>query len=173
MVARRNSPRARSAPMRVSDSFWALVKPLIPVKSRPPGQSYRREPGAGRKPIPARKAFTAITYILRTGSPWKALPKSFGSSSAIHRHFDMWHEAGLFLKLWQAGLAQHDEMEGIAWHWWKTDEPQDHLASASAAANRSKANRYTNVAPRIHERAWQPVLARRKRRNLRRNNSTE
>jgi hypothetical protein len=83
----------------------------------------------------------------------------------------MWHEAGLFLKLWQAGLAQHDELEGIAWHWWKTDASPDHLRSASAAANRSKTNRYTNATSAIRARAWQPVLARRKRRIVRRNNS--
>ena len=96
------------------------VEPLIPVRQRPPGQNQRR-PGGGRKPLAARKVFSAIVYVLRTGCQWKALPKEFGSASAIHKHFQQWHRAGLFLALWRSGLAEYDEMEGIAWDWQSVD----------------------------------------------------
>ena len=105
----------------VSDAFWAKVEPLIPVVTRPEGRQYRRKPGAGRPPMPARQIFSAIVYVLRTGCQWKALPREFGSASAVHTHFQRWRKECFFLRLWQAGLAEYDEMEGVAWDWQSID----------------------------------------------------
>lgn len=59
--------------------------------------------------------FEAIVYVLRTGCQWKALPKErFGSASAIHKRFLQWEAAGLFQSLRQAGLAEYEQMQGIA-----------------------------------------------------------
>jgi putative transposase len=69
----------------------------------------------------ARQVFAAIVYVLRTGIQWKALPCGFGSASAVHRHFQDWQKAGLFLKLWQAGLAEYDGMQGIGREWQSID----------------------------------------------------
>lgn len=81
-----------------------------------------RRPGAGRPPKPARLVFEAIVYVLRTGCQWKALPKErFGSASAIHKRFLEWEAAGLFEAVWKAGLAEYDQMEGIAWRWQSVD----------------------------------------------------
>lgn len=174
MGAARRASRRRSSPKRISDSFWALVKPLIPPKLRTSGKPYRREPGAGRKPIPARRVFAAITFVLRTGSPWKSLPRSFGSASAIHRYFDSWHAAGFFLKLWQAGLAEHEEMEGIAWQWQQSDAVDARAKPKSDSNSKPSHSPETiSLGQRIQRRAWQPSLARRQRRQVRRNNSSE
>ena len=82
---------------------WAKVEPLIPLPKRDPNKTYKRKPGAGRKPIAPRRVFEAIVYVLRTGCQWKALPKeTYGSPSAIHAHFMRWTEAGFFLSLWRA-----------------------------------------------------------------------
>lgn len=106
----------------VSDAFWAKVEPLIPEPKRETFRRYRRKPGGGRKPMPPRQIFEAILYVLRTGCQWKALPKErFGSPSAVHTHFMRWTKAGFFVALWQAGLAEYDEMEGIAWRWQSID----------------------------------------------------
>lgn len=72
--------------------------------------------------MPPRQILSAIIYVLRTGCPWKELPREFGSASAVHKHFQKWQQAGFFLDLWRAGLAEDDELEGIAWSWRKTDE---------------------------------------------------
>jgi len=37
--------------------------------------------------MPARQIFSAIVYVLRTGCQWKALPREFGSASAVMRTF--------------------------------------------------------------------------------------
>lgn len=164
MVPYPRIPAIRSAPQKISDEFWQEVEPLIPVKVRAEGQAYRRQPGAGRKPLPARKAFEAVVYVLRTGTPWKSLPKSFGSASAIHRHFDAWHAGGFFTKLWHAGLAEHEEMEGIAWQWQKTPEREAHddagFVRAGATPQRQAGEH--PVVQAIVRRDWQPALARRR-----------
>ncbi|MHB1287433.1 MAG: IS5 family transposase [Leptospirales bacterium] len=113
---------AKIQPSEVSDAFWERVEPLIPAKKRNPGQEYKRKPGAGRKSIDPRRVFEGIVYVLRTGIQWKALPKErFGSPSAIHRYFREWEQAGVFLALWKRGLAEYDDMEGIAWEWQSID----------------------------------------------------
>ena len=107
----------------VTDDFWERVEPLIPLRERPASKGYLRKPGAGRPPKPARQVFEAVVYVLRTGCQWKALPKErFGSASAIHKRFLEWEAAGVFESIWQAGLAEYDQMEGIAWRWQSMDD---------------------------------------------------
>jgi transposase len=53
----------------ISDQFWSKVEPLVPVREGAAQRSYRRAPGGGRKPMPARQIFAAIVYVLRTGVP--------------------------------------------------------------------------------------------------------
>ena len=74
----------------VSDEFWNRVEPLIPKRKRDTNVNYTRRQGGGRKPMPCRKVFEGIVYVLRTGIQWKALPIEFGSSSSIHAYFQEW-----------------------------------------------------------------------------------
>ncbi len=68
------------------------------------------------------KVLEAIVYVLRTGCQWKALPRSeFGSASSVHKYFLEWKKKGVFVKLWRKGLAEYDEMGGIAWSWQSID----------------------------------------------------
>jgi len=63
----------------------------------------------------SRIIFEGIIYVLRTGCQCKSLRKeSFGSASSIHKYFRLWLKAVLFVALWKAGLAECNEMEGIA-----------------------------------------------------------
>jgi hypothetical protein len=63
--------------------------------------------------MPPRQVFSAIVYVLRTGYQWKALPKEFGSASAVHKHFQKWHRAGFFLALWRSGPLDSSAMPAI------------------------------------------------------------
>lgn len=85
-------------------------------------KQYLRKRGAGRPAMPARQACEAIVYVLRTGVQWKALPKErFGSTSAVHKRFLDWEAVGFFEALWKAGLAEYEQMAGIAWRWQSVD----------------------------------------------------
>jgi hypothetical protein len=39
----------------------------------------------------------------------------------VHKRFLEWEKAGFFEALWKAGLAEYDQMEGIAWRWQSID----------------------------------------------------
>jgi transposase len=106
----------------VSDAFWNRVEPLVPVRQRSADKTYRRRACGGRKPKDARLVFEAIVHVLRTGCQWKALSaERFGSASAIHARFLEWEKAGFFEALWKAGLAEYDDLNGIAWRWQSID----------------------------------------------------
>ena len=125
----------------VSDVLWSRVEPLIPVPERGPTRIYQRKPGAGRKPLPARRVFAGILYVLRTGCHWKAVPRCLGSGSAIHACFQRWEQAGVFAALWRSGLADYDELAGIAWDWQSIDAAMVKAPLAQGAAGRNPTDR--------------------------------
>jgi len=150
----------------VSDAFWKKVEPLIPQPTRNPDKTYKRKVGGGRKPMPARQIFSAILYVLRTGCQWKALPKEkFGSPSAIHTHFMRWTHEGFFLTLWRAGLAEYDEMEGVAWSWQSIDGAlvKAPLAQEAVGRNPTDRGKKRDQAAFAGGRPWSPIIARRDR----------
>jgi transposase len=150
----------------ISDEFWAKVEPLIPPPPRKPASEYRRKPGGGRKPLPARQVFEAIVFVLRTGIQWRALPKErFGSPGSVHRYFQEWHRAGFFLRLWQAGLAEYDGMEGIAWEWQSIDGSmvKAPLAVEQVGPNPTDRGKKRQQAESFGGRAWYPAVTRRQR----------
>ena len=160
--------KARLESWVVSDAFWKRVEPLIPLRpSRSARRKFARKPGGGRKPKEARVVFEAIVYVLRTGCQWKALPSErFGSASAIHKRFLEWEKVGFFVALWQAGLAEYDDMEGIAWRWQSIDGAllKAPLAQESVGPNptdRGKKWKQANVAG---GRPWRPAVDHRDRR---------
>jgi transposase len=150
----------------VSDEFWKRVAPLIPIRQRLDKKQYLRKPGAGRKPKDPRLVFEGIVYVLRTGCQWKALPKErFGSASAIHARFLEWEQAGLFEGIWEAGLAQYDDLQGIAWRWQSIDgatmkAPMAQQAVGPNPTDRGKKRQQTASASRC---AWRPVVDHRHR----------
>jgi transposase len=149
----------------ISDEFWAKIEPLVPVPSRPKERVYKRKSGGGRKPLAARQVFSAIIYVLRTGCQWNAIPEKFGSSSSVHKYFLIWHKAGFFLQLWRAGLAEYDDMHGIAWEWQSIDGTMNKAPLALECVGRNPTDRgkkwtQTQLAD---GRQWNPFIARRER----------
>ena len=160
---------ARIQTWEISDEFWNLVEPLIPDSPRRPNKVYKRKPGGGRKPrYPTRSYFAAIVYVLRTGTIWNALPREkFGGlgSAAVHRKFQHWAAMGFFVKLWRRGLAEYDEMQGIAWEWQAADGAniEAPMAQESVGKNPTDRGKKWNQAKRSRRRAWCPLVDRRQR----------
>ena len=108
--------KKRVASWVVNDDFWARVETVGARPRAPGGRGIHAQGGGGREPKPARLVFEAVAYVLRTGCQWKTLPKErFGNASAIHKWFLEWERVGVFEAIWAAGLAEYDQMEGIAW----------------------------------------------------------
>jgi transposase len=156
----------RIASWEVSDSFWSRVEPLIPRQERVEEKTYKRKQGGGRKPIPPRRVFEGIIYVLRTGCQWKALPKDqFGSPSSIHGYFIRWMKAGFFFALWRAGLAEYDEMEGVAWEWQSVDGSivKAPMALETVGRNPTDRGKKRKQTACTGGRAWRPAVVSRNR----------
>jgi transposase len=145
----------------VSDELWDRVKTLIPKQKRMKKRRYLRRPGGGRKPMEPRKAFAGIVFVLRTGCQWKALPKAeFGSASSIHKYFLEWKRKGVFSRLWRKGLAEYDEMEGIAWSWQSIDGAvvKAPLALEAVGPNPTDRGKKWDQKKSSRRRNWNPAV---------------
>ncbi len=109
---------AKEPPWELSDALWARIEPWLPPE--PP--KTRKGCKVGDRPrVPARRVFAGILYVLRTGCQWKAVPPVYASGSTCHLWFQRWERAGVFRRLWRAGLAEYHELAGIAWRWQAAD----------------------------------------------------
>ena len=162
----KRAAKKRLPAWEVSDAFWQLVEPLLPARQRESGKDYVRKPGGGRKPKDARLVFEAIVYVLRTGCQWKALPSErFGSASAIHKRYLEWQKSGVFEALWKAGLAEYDDVEGIAWRWQSIDGAmmKAPLAQEAVGPNPTDRGKKWEQAPPVGGRPWRPAVDHRDR----------
>ena len=150
----------------ISDDFWTMVEPLLPDAQRNPKKKYKRTSGGGRKPLPKRRILEAIVFVARTGIQWKALPKEqFGAASSIHAYFQLWVKAGVFQAIWQAGLAEYDDMEGIAWVWQSADGGmiKSPLGQDAVGPNPTDRGKKWNKKINSSGRIWRPAFRVRER----------
>jgi transposase len=77
----------------VTDELWNEIKPLLPVE--PP------KPNGGRPRVPDRACLTGIVYVLRTGMPWRFVPRELGCGSGVTcwRRLHEWMQAGVWTKV--------------------------------------------------------------------------
>jgi transposase len=68
----------------VTDAEWAVIEPLLPVAKV--GRPLRHD---------RRVVLNAILYVLRTGCPWRYLPRDFPAWSSISYHFYKWRDLGV------------------------------------------------------------------------------
>ena len=76
----------------ISNELWAKLAPLLPGKVGDPGASGRDN----------RRFLEAVFWRVRTGSPWRDLPKDFGNWNSIFKRFRRWAKAGVFESLFNA-----------------------------------------------------------------------
>ena len=116
----------------IPDALWERIDLVIPI--------YEASPKGGRPRLPMRNVVTGILYVLATGSQWKAMPREFGSGSAIHAYFQAWVEEGVFEELWQLALSEYDALKGIDWKWQTMDGAMT-KAPLGGEKNRQKSDR--------------------------------
>ncbi len=80
-------------PSDMSDGEWARLKPLIPGA----------KPGGRPRTTNMREAINAILYILRTGCPWRYLPRDCGfpPRSTVYNIFRNFQKDGVWSALWE------------------------------------------------------------------------
>jgi putative transposase len=114
---RERTPNNRTTTgFRITDDLWMVLQPLLPKRVN----THRF--GGGRPRVADRDCASAIFYVLRTGCQWQALDQTdLCAHSTAHDRFQEWVEAEVFVKLWQAGVARFEEIEGIDWDWLAMD----------------------------------------------------
>ncbi len=135
-----------TAGFRVSDELWAVLEPLLP--KHPNTHRF----GGGKPRTPDRQCADAIFYVLRTGCQWGALDATgLCPHSTAHDRFQQWVKAGVFLRLWQLGVEQFDDLKGLDWSWLSMDGAMT-KAPLGGEKNRTQSDR-----PRQMRRQTQPA----------------
>lgn len=75
----------------------------IQWKTLPP-----QKPKTGRPAHDHRTIIDGILWILRTGAPWRDLPKRYGPRRTVASRFCRWRRAGIWERLFAAVQAQAD-----------------------------------------------------------------
>ena len=141
---------------RMPGWLWERIEPLLPP--RPPHPL-----GCHNPRVPDRDAMDAILLVLRTGMQWNALNATgICSSSAAHRRFQEWEQAGVFHEIWRQGLLDYDEQVGIDWAWLCCDgatgkAPLGGEATGPNPTDRAKGGRnvrFSHTSPGWRARPW-------------------
>jgi transposase len=78
-------------PSDLTDPEWARLEPLIPAA----------EPGGRPRKTNMRAAMNAIVYLLRTGCPWRYLPRDgFPPRSTVYNIFRKFQRDGAWEEIW-------------------------------------------------------------------------
>lgn len=102
-VHRRIAPE-QTYPSCLTDAEWALVRDI-----------FEREAGGRGLPprVDRRRLVNACIYVVRTGCPWRMLPKEFARWQNVYRTFRRWSEQGKFERMhdrlraqWRARLGR-------------------------------------------------------------------
>jgi transposase len=93
----------------VLDDLWEAIEPLLPPE--PP------KPKGGRPRVSERAALGGIIFVLRTGCPWRLLPKVLGSGSGTTcwRRLRDWQAAGVWERLHTKLLNWLGDEAAIDW----------------------------------------------------------
>jgi putative transposase len=76
----------------LTDAEWKQLKPLIP-EALPGGRSRKTD---------MRAAMNAIFYLLRTGYPWRFLPRDeFPPRSTVYNIFRKFQKDGVWEAIWE------------------------------------------------------------------------
>ena len=76
--------------MMIRDKDWEKIQPLLLG-------------GVGKQGRPSKNArliVEGIFWVLRTGVPWRDLPKDFGSWKTIYNTFNRWTKNGVWENIW-------------------------------------------------------------------------
>ena len=93
----------------MSDKLWQIIEPLLPPEPS-------KDKG-GRPRVPARAVLCRLIYVLKTGIPWRSLPKQLGYGSGVTRwrRLREWQKAGVFILLFRNLLDRLGRCGTIDW----------------------------------------------------------
>lgn len=105
--------------------MWVRLKPLFPAERGRPGRPW----------CDHRRVVGGIVWILRTGAPWRDLPRVFGSWQSVYGRFNRWCKDGTWQRVHQSLLRAADEAGALDKDLWFVDGTSVR-ASRSASGGR-------------------------------------
>jgi putative transposase len=78
----------RTYPTDLSDEEWKHIEPFVPV-SKPRGRQRIHSP---------RQILNTVFYVLRSGCPWRLLPREYPPWKTVYHYFRQWPINGTFEK---------------------------------------------------------------------------
>src|ERR1700751_2437647 len=69
--------------IRLGDEQWERIRKHFP-------EEHIADDRPGRKPVPTRRVFEAVLWILNTCAQWHMLPQSYPNYKTVHRRFQTW-----------------------------------------------------------------------------------
>ena len=89
----------------LTEEQWRILAPILP------GQ--RGQWGGIAKDN--RLFMNAVLWILRTGAPWRDLPREFGKWGSVHQRFRRWRDSGVWERILSAsGTNLRDLLQKIS-----------------------------------------------------------
>jgi len=90
-------------PSDMTDAGWAMLEPLIPAAKH----------GSRPRKTDMRAAINAILYLLRTGCPWRYLPRDgFPPRSTVYNIFRNFQKDGVWDAIWdKLRMELREDME--------------------------------------------------------------
>ncbi len=82
----------------ITDEAWALIEPHLPGQKGQWGGIAKDN----------RLFINAVFWILRTGAPWRDLPKEYGKWGTVHQRFIRWRDTRIWEKLLEILIDEPD-----------------------------------------------------------------
>lgn len=86
----------------ISDAVWELLSPHLPGQLNQKGGTSKDN----------RQFINAVSWIIRTGAPWRDLPPSYGNWNSQAKKYRRWVKNGVWAKLLEI-FADKPELEWL------------------------------------------------------------
>ena len=114
---------------------WAVIADLFPENSRSAGRPWKDH----------RRMINGMFWILRTGAPWRDLPKRFGPWKTVYDRFNRYRRDGTLDRIVERLQMKLDQAGRIDWELFCVDgsSVRAHRAAAGAKKGGRRMSRKT------------------------------
>lgn len=95
----------------LSDKQWEVLEPCLPPLNI----------GRGRKMHDRRRIINGILWSLKTGAPWRDLPKKYGKWGSIYARYRLWQLDGTWDLILEKLLIRFNAEGKIDWSLFSVD----------------------------------------------------